>query len=159
MLEKISEIFINNKLTLSTAESCTAGGISSKLCSLPGASNYFNGSVVAYSNKIKTDFLGVSCDDIINYSEVSKQVSLSMSELVSKKFNSDFSISTTGYAGPEGKDIGKVFISIKTPINNKCSEFFFTGDRSVIINKTINKALDELLSEINLYILMKSKRN
>ena len=150
--EEIGNLLIKNNLTLSSAESCTAGGISSKLCSIAGSSKYFLGAIVAYSNQSKIRDLGVLSSDIIKYSEVSFQVSKQMSELVKKKFNTDFAISTTGYTGPSGMDVGKVFISVSTPKKNIVSEFKFKGNRLEITQQIIDKSLRILLDEINVFI-------
>ena len=75
-----------------------------------------------------------------------------MSELVKKKFNTDFAISTTGYTGPSGMDVGKVFISVSTPKKNIVSEFKFKGNRLEITQQIIDKSLRILLDEINVFI-------
>ena len=106
---EIGELLSLHNLKLSVAESCSAGGVSSKICSVPGSSDYFLGGIIAYSNQIKIRDLGVSEESIQNFTEVSKEVAVQMSEGIDKKFNSDFSVSTTGYAGPTGRNVGKIF--------------------------------------------------
>ena len=149
---EIGELLSLHNLKLSVAESCSAGGLSSKICSVSGSSNYFLGGIVAYSNQSKIRDLGVSQESIQNFTEVSKEVAVQMSEGISKKFNSDFSISTTGYAGPLGKDIGKVFISVKTPKSTDVKELKLYGDRGEITNQIINQSLQILLDKIKLFI-------
>ena len=149
---EIGELLSLHNLKLSVAESCSAGGLSSKICSVSGSSNYFLGGIVAYSNQSKIRDLGVSQHSIQNFTEVSKEVAVQMSEGISKKFNSDFSISTTGYAGPLGKDIGKVFVSVKTPKSTDVRELKLYGNRGEIINQIINQSLQILLDKIKLFI-------
>ena len=149
---EIGELLTLHNLKLSVAESCSAGGLSSKICSVSGSSNYFLGGIVAYSNQSKIRDLGVSQQSIQNFTEVSKEVAIQMSEGISEKFNSDFSVSTTGYAGPLGKDIGKVFVSVKTPKITDVREFKFYGNREEITDQIINQSLQILLDKIKLFI-------
>jgi len=149
---EIGELLSLHNLKLSVAESCSTGGVSSKICSIPGSSNYFLGGIVAYSNQSKIRDLGVSEESIQNFTEVSKEVAVQMSEGISKKFNSDFSVSTTGYAGSTGKDIGKVFISVKTPKSTDVRELKLYGNREEIVNQIINHSLQILLDKIKLFI-------
>ena len=149
---EIGELLNLHNLKLSVAESCSTGGISSKICSIPVSSNYFLGGIIAYSNQSKIRDIGVSENSIKNFTEVSKEVALQMSEGISKKFNSDFSISTTGYAGPTGKDIGKVFISVKTPKSTDVKELKLYGNREEITDQIIHQSLQILLDKIKLFI-------
>ena len=149
---EIGELLSLHNLKLSVAESCSAGGVSSKICSVPGSSDYFLGGIIAYSNQIKIRDLGVSEESIQNFTEVSKEVAVQMSEGIAKKFNSDFSVSTTGYAGPSGKDIGKVFVSVKTPKTTDVRELKLYGNREEITDQIINQSLQILLDKIKLFI-------
>ena len=150
--EEIKELLTLHNLKLSVAESCSTGGISSRICSIPGSSNYFLGGIVSYSNQSKIRDLGVSEESIQNFTEVSKEVAVQMSEGISKKFNSDFSVSTTGYAGPLGNDIGKVFISVKTPKSTDVKELKLYGNREEITEQIIHQSLQILLDKIKLFI-------
>ena len=149
---EIGELLILHNLKLSVVESCSAGGISSKICSVSGSSNYFLGGIVSYSNQSKIRDAGVSKNSIKNFTEVSKEVALQMSEGIAKKFNSDFSVSTTGYTGPIGKDIGKVFISVKTPKSTDVKELKLYGNREEITEQIIHQSLQILLDKIKLFI-------
>jgi len=105
---------------ISTAESCTAGYISGLLTSIPGSSNYFEGSAVVYSNKAKINILGVDKNLIDTYTEVSDQVACDMAEKVKVLMGTDYSIATTGYAdttgyGTEANPPGTVYVAISTP--------------------------------------------
>ena len=149
---EIGELLSLHNLKLSVAESCSAGGVSSKICSIPGSSDYFLGGIIAYSNQIKIRDLGVSEENIQNFTEVSKEVAVEMSVGIANKFNSDFSISTTGYAGPSGKDIGKVFVSVKTPKITDVRELKLYGNREEITDQIIDQSLQILLDKIKLFI-------
>ena len=112
---------VNKKLSISIAESCTGGMISSKLISVPGASKVLDCGIVSYSNISKKIYLNVPESEIKKYGAVSKQVAELMIDGLKDKNNSDIYISTTGIAGPEGgtkkKPVGTVFHSFS--INNK----------------------------------------
>ena len=149
---EIGELLNLHNLKLSVAESCSAGGISFRICSISGSSNYFLGGIVSYSNQSKIRDIGVSENSIKNFTEVSKEVALQMSEGIAKKFHSDFSVSTTGYTGPTGKDIGKVFISVKTPKSTDVKELKLYGNREEITEQIIHQSLQILLDKIKLFI-------
>lgn len=150
---EIGKILKKNGKTLSTAESFTGGLISSRISSIPGASTYFKGSIVAYDTKIKKEILNVAEKEILDYSVVSSQVANSMALNAKKILKSDFAIATTGNAGPEkgdsDKDIGLIYISIATLNEVKSFEFNFGKNREKNINKSVNKALELLFSELS----------
>ncbi len=104
------------KYTISTAESCTGGGLASKITSISGASANFMGSVVAYDNSVKINILGVSDDAIKEHGVVSTQVVEQMAKGVAEKMNTDCAIATSGIAGPTGgskqKPIGTIAIGL-----------------------------------------------
>lgn len=138
--------------TLAIAESCTGGMVAEQFTTHPGASAYFKGGVVTYSTESKINVLGVSKTDIDTFSVVSTQVAESMALNVLRLFQSDFSIATTGNAGPTKGDseaeVGTVIISIATK-NGVYSEKFMLGNhRTKVIQKAVNKALEMLLKEI-----------
>ena len=150
---EIAKKLIKSNYTLSVAESLTGGLLSSRLTSFPGASNFFKGSVTAYNTNVKINTLGVNKTTIKNHSVVSKEVADEMASNIKNILNSDFSISTTGNAGPTKGDsdceVGKIFISIATLSDIKSFEFNFGNNREKNINKTVNKALELLFQEIN----------
>jgi nicotinamide-nucleotide amidase len=148
----VHKIFISEKLTLSSAESCTGGKIAEMITSIPGASNFYKGSVIAYSKDIKERLLGVSKELIEKYSVVSAEVAKEMALRSKEIFRTDYSIATTGNAGP-GKDetdqsVGTVFIAIASGNGVLVEEFNFGRPREKVINKAANKALEMLKNEI-----------
>lgn len=152
LAKSIATILTEKKLTLSTAESCSAGGLSFSICSVPGSSIYFLGGIIAYSNKSKHRELNVNLDDLRKYSEVSEVVAKQMSIGVKNRFDSDFSIATTGYAGPKGDSVGKVFISISTPEKTIINEYLFKGTREEITSQIIENSLQNLNSQIKSFV-------
>ena len=151
--KEIGKKLVNTNQTLGLAESLTGGLLSSRFTSHPGASNYFKGSLVAYSSSIKENILSVKSDTIKKYSVVSSQVANEMAVEAQNILDCDYAISTTGNAGPSKGDsdqpIGKIFISIATPINVKSYKFNFGQNREKNIHKTVNKALELLFSELS----------
>lgn len=145
----IQELFIKKGWTLSLAESCTGGAIAARLASIPGASRYFLGSIVAYSNSMKESLLNISPQLLVEKGAVSTETASCMAESIQKMTGSDFTLSVTGLAGPEGGSeshpIGTVYIGIKDFCNpSEVSLINAKGTRSAIIETTINYALSKL---------------
>ncbi|MDT8401685.1 MAG: competence/damage-inducible protein A [Bacteroidales bacterium] len=116
--EATGKLLRENNLTMSIAESCTGGNISHMITSIPGSSDYFTGSVIAYDNRIKTEELGVNQHDLDKYGAVSEEVALHMARGIREKYRTDYGISTTGIAGPGGgtkeKPVGTVWIAVSS---------------------------------------------
>lgn len=98
MAKSIKELMIVRRCTLATAESCTSGLIAATLTSVSGASEYFQGGLIAYQNEVKVRELGVSSDDISTYDVVSRQVVEQMVKGACLKFGTDYALASTGYA-------------------------------------------------------------
>ena len=96
-LDLLSNIMIDNQLTLSLAESCTGGFLASCFTSISGSSSFFKGGIVSYSNESKTTFLDINQNDINQYGVVSKVVAEKMANRVRQRFNTDYGLATTGY--------------------------------------------------------------
>ena len=154
--ESIEKLIANkltsNNLTISFAESFTGGKISDTLVSVAGASSFFKGSLVCYSTASKVNNLNVDKDLIDKYSVVSKEVVESMALNVKKMFNSDYSLATTGNAGPtkgdSNKEIGTVYIGIATPEKVFSFDFNFGNSRERVTGKSVNKSLELILKEL-----------
>jgi nicotinamide-nucleotide amidase len=148
-LEKIiGELLYKKGLTLSIAESCTGGMIAHLITSIPGSSHYFTGSVVAYSNEIKEKMLGVKKKSLISYGAVSEQVAGEMAAGALKHFGTDYSIATSGIAGPDGgtveKPVGLVWISVASTERIITEKFHFGNQRDTNIQKASLTALNML---------------
>ncbi len=146
--EATGHILRDNKLTVGIAESCTGGNISRMITSIPGSSDYFAGSVIAYSNRLKIDDLGVSRGDLELYGAVSKKVALQMAKGIRKKYNTDYGISTTGIAGPGGgtdeKPVGTVWIAVSSRYGSQAEKHSFAFTRSNNIRRASLAALNLL---------------
>ncbi len=154
LLTEIKNILIKNKLTLSSAESCTGGLISSYLTDIAGSSAFINQNFVTYSNEAKIKFLNVKKETLEKYGAVSEQTAYEMSEGLLKY--TDCSIATTGILGPSGgsieKPIGLVYISLgfknKIKVIKYISKEAHTNDRYKIKVDIVQKALMEFLNFI-----------
>ena len=145
------QLTLKNK-TLATAESCTGGKIAQLIAGVPGASNYFKGSVVAYATEMKTKLLEVSLSTIEAYSVVSAEVAKEMAINCQKIFETDYAIATTGNAGPSKGDsdasVGSVFIALVTPNGVIVEGFNFGQPREKVIDRAVTKSLEMLQKEI-----------
>ena len=142
--------------TLSAAESCTGGMISSLITSVPGASEYYLGSVTSYAVAVKESVLGVGHDVVETYGVVSSEVAAAMAEGVRKLTGSTYSVATTGLAGPAGDErnpVGTVWIGVSGPHGTTTVRRVYKNDRKRNIERFTSAALDEL----RLYILQDSK--
>ncbi|MDL2323061.1 competence/damage-inducible protein A [Bacteroidales bacterium OttesenSCG-928-A17] len=136
-------------LTLSLAESCTGGKLSSLFTAIPGCSVYYKGSVTSYSNEAKVNILSVSPDDIDIHGAVSRAVVEQMVTGAQRLFSSDCAIATSGIAGPDGgtpdKPVGTVWISARYGDQMKSELFHFSKNRENNIMRACNSALRMLL--------------
>jgi nicotinamide-nucleotide amidase len=149
----VGRILTKQNKTISTAESCTGGSIAQLLSSVPGASNYFKGSVVAYSTEVKHNVLSVSKNLIDEHSVVSAEVAKAMALNVKSLLKTDYAIAVTGNAGPSKGDsdaeVGTVFIALATPNEILVEEFNFGQPREKVIDRASVKGLEILLKEIS----------
>ena len=148
----LGRLLTENKFTLATAESCTGGKIAATLTAVSGASNYFKGSVVSYASSAKISILGVSKATIERHSVVSAEVATEMALGLQKMMQVDYTIATTGNAGPvkgdSAAEVGIVFIAIATPDSVFVEEFNFGQPREKVIDRTVGKSLELLYKEI-----------
>jgi nicotinamide-nucleotide amidase len=148
----LGRLLTQHKKTIATAESCTGGKIAGVLSSVPGASNYFKGSVVSYATEAKIKVLGIASELIEKYSVVSAEVAQAMALSIQKIMKTDFAIATTGNAGPSKGDseaeVGTVFIALATPNEVLVQEFNFGQPREKVLERAVNKSLEMLQKEI-----------
>lgn len=134
--------------TMSTAESCTGGSIASLITSVSGSSEYYLGSVVSYANSVKTDVLGVPSEIIERYGAVSSECVAAMAEGVRKLTGTDYSVATSGIAGPgggsDGKPVGTVWIGVSSQKGTETFKLHFKGDRKRNIERFAANALNIL---------------
>lgn len=147
LIKDIAKYLKSSGSKLSTAESCTAGFVSKVLTSIPGSSDYFEGSLVVYSNKAKTNVLGVD-ENLINlHTEVSSEVAISMAERVKEVMETEYSIATTGYAdssgyGTEENPAGTIYIAVSTPLETISKRLELSEGRSRNIYTATFEALE-----------------
>jgi len=136
---------LRDKLTLSTAESCTGGYIASQMTKIPGSSGYFIGSVVSYANEIKRDILKVEAKTLDTYGAVSQQCAEEMLDGLLDLMNTDIGIAVTGIAGPGGgtleKPVGTVFVCVGDSSRKYCHRFDFKSSRVGIVEYSYHQAM------------------
>ena len=134
--------------TLATAESCTGGNIAHRFTAMPGASEYFKGGVVAYSNEVKIALLGVDPESLNRYGTVSQSVAEQMAEGVRRATGATYGISTTGIAGPTGgtpeKPVGTVWMAVATPNGVFSRRMVFGSVRSQNIERASSNCINLL---------------
>lgn len=148
----VANLLIENKFTISIAESLTGGKISSMLVEKSGISEALLEGVVCYSNKSKINTLGVREETLEKFGAVSEEVAKEMVLGVAKRLGADFAVATTGLAGPNsdgsGKPVGLVYIGIYAQGDISVKECLFTGDRELIRYRTSVEALEEVRRNI-----------
>jgi nicotinamide-nucleotide amidase len=148
----VGQLLRSKGMTLSTAESCTGGNIAQLITSIAGSSDYFKGSLVAYSNEIKEQFLGVPHKVIAEHGAVSKQTVIAMAEGIRTRFATDYAISVSGIAGPGGgtaeKPVGTTWIAIATPTETIARKFLLGDHRGRNIRKASMAALNMLRGKL-----------
>ncbi len=134
--------------TLAVAESCTGGLIAQRLTDIPGSSRYFIEGVVAYSNETKTRRLGVEPMLLLEWGAVSSQVAEAMAQGIRERARTDFGLSVTGIAGPDGgteeKPVGLVYIALADDAHTESRKLILPGDRHLIRWRASQAALDLL---------------
>lgn len=146
--ECIGRLLAANGKTVSAAESCTGGSIAALFTSVPGSSEYFLGSVTSYANSVKTNILGVPAEIIEKHGAVSSECVAAMAEGVRMITGSDFSVATSGIAGPgggsEAKPVGTVWIGVSSIRGTETYKMVFKGDRKRNIERFAANALNLL---------------
>lgn len=139
-------------LTVATAESCTGGNIAHRITMIPGASEFYPGSVVSYSNEVKMNLLGVDAAVLEAYGAVSEPVARQMADGARRALGADCAVATSGIAGPSGgtpeKPVGTVCMAFATPEGTATATFHFPGDRARVIDRASTTALIELAKRL-----------
>jgi nicotinamide-nucleotide amidase len=129
---------------LSVAESATAGLLGARITAVPNSSDYFLGGFLTYTDQMKTKLLGVPADILAEHTAVSEPVAKAMAEGARERTGSDYALSITGYAGPDGEKVGLVFIGLATPDGAEARRVQLPGDRERVRAFSTNTALDML---------------
>lgn len=146
LAENLGETLKKANLSVTTAESCTGGGISYCITSVPGSSSWFSRGAVTYSNEAKSEMVGVRAETVKKYGAVSRETVAEMAEGALILAHADFAIAVSGIAGPDGgsedKPVGTVWFAIAgrdTPTQAKVR--VFQGNRDAVRKQTIKEAL------------------
>jgi nicotinamide-nucleotide amidase len=148
MEEVVGRLLTTGRWTLSVAESCTGGLIGSRLTDVPGSSKYFIEGVVSYSNEAKIRTLNVPSEIIEGHGAVSAETAAAMADGMRRRAGTDFAVSVTGIAGPEGgseeKPVGTVFLGLADASGVKTTRLVLPGDRYFVRWRSSQAALDLL---------------
>lgn len=151
-LKRLAQIASEQNVSITTAESCTGGLLSSYLTKNPGASNYFLGSICAYHNHIKSTLLGVSPDMIKKEGAVSESVAIAMAKGALNQTASNVAISITGIAGPGGgskqKPVGTICYAIVSTKACDTNTVFLSGSRDQIRYKIVEITVKQTINHI-----------
>ncbi|NOY64154.1 MAG: CinA family protein [Nitrospirae bacterium] len=144
----VHDYFIENSMSLSVAESCTGGLVMHLITNIPGASKYFTGGVVAYSERIKVSILKVPEEVVRRYGVVSEETAIAMASGVRKTMGTHIGISTTGNLGPEtleGKEVGLVCFGYSSEKRVVAKRAIFKGSRGEVKEKAALYCLENLI--------------
>jgi len=148
----VGQLLLDNDKTLSVAESCTGGQLGMIITGIPGSSNYFVGGCLAYANEVKIEQLGVPAEVIESQGAVSEECALAMAEGCRKRFNTDYALSVTGIAGPNGgtedKPVGTTYIGLSSAHTTIAQLYRFGKDRAVNRTRAVYAALELLRRDI-----------
>ncbi|MEW6620040.1 MAG: nicotinamide-nucleotide amidohydrolase family protein [bacterium] len=146
--EVVGYLLYLRKLSIAVAESCTGGLLSNKLTDVPGSSLYYYGGIVAYEKEIKINLLNIPTEIIEKCGIVSREIATMMAKGIARLMKTDIGLGITGYAGPEGDEVGLVYIGLSINDNLNVKEFRFVGEREEIKEKAACAALDMVRREL-----------
>ena len=152
LAEELGKLLLEKGLTLSTAESCTGGGIASVITSISGSSEYFKGGIVAYANEVKTALLGVSETTLEKHGAVSEETVQEMVKGAMKSMKTSCAIATSGIAGPGGgtptKPVGTIWIAVACYDKIVTKKLQGDNGREKNTKNSIEKALSLLIEHL-----------
>jgi nicotinamide-nucleotide amidase len=144
----VARMLESNNLTLATAEGCTGGTVAERLVTIPGASRWFRGGIVAYANEAKRQLLDVAEDLIERHGAVSREVAEAMAVACRRKFSSDLAVATVGIAGPDGattdKPLGTLCVAVASPLGTTSHRLGVWGDRCAVQSRAAKHALNQV---------------
>ncbi len=148
MEKVVGDLLRERAATVAVAESCTGGGLGERITSVAGSSDYFAGGFLTYTNRMKTELLGVPADLLDEHGAVSEVVAIGMARGARERTGATFALSTTGVAGPDGgtseTPVGTVYVALANEHGASARRFQFLGDRSRIRGFAVHYALDML---------------
>ena len=153
LIGRVHRNLVDRGMTVAVAESCTGGLLGAALTERPGSSAYFLGGIQAYANSVKEQLLGVSHETLLSFGAVSEEVASEIALGVQRLTGSDWALSTTGIAGPDGgseeKPVGTVWVSVADSAAVYSHKLLLDGDRSNVRNHTVLEALSMLLERLS----------
>ena len=148
----LGESLLARSWWVTSAESCTGGGIASAITSVPGSSGWFGAGFVTYSNTHKHEILGVAPAILDTYGAVSREVVEAMARGALDRAGADIAVAVSGIAGPDGgtdeKPVGTVWIAWTTAENTRATCYHFDGDRTGVRLQTVIAAMEGLLDTV-----------
>lgn len=151
--KQVGERLLCNNAKLTTAESCTGGGIAEAITAIAGSSQWFEYGYITYANKAKERLLKVNKESLATDGAVSEQVVEQMATGALQSSGADCAISVSGIAGPDGgtpeKPVGTVWICWITPEITRVKKYQLQGDRQAVREQVIKISLQELLHQLN----------
>ena len=146
---ELGALLLRKNFSITTAESCTGGGIAYVLTAVPGSSAYLDRSFVTYSNKSKQQLLGVKAETLLQYGAVSKETVLEMAVGAAKAADAEVAVAVSGIAGPDGgtatKPVGTVHFCFEISGHQVLSHRIFNGDRATVRQQAIDFVLQQLI--------------
>ena len=150
--QQLGEILCKKNAKLTTAESCTGGGISEAITAVSGSSQWFEFGFVTYANSAKQQLLGVSKEALDKDGAVSEQVVEQMAQGAIQQSQADYAIAVSGIAGPDGgtedKPVGTVWVCWQTPTRSWTQQLMLSGDRQAVRTAAIKNSLQQLLQHL-----------
>ena len=151
--QRLGQSLLRKNAKLTTAESCTGGGIAEAITAIAGSSQWFEFGYITYANKAKTTLLGVEQHTLDSYGAVSEQVVEQMAVGALKSSNANYAIAVSGIAGPDGgtanKPVGTVCICWVSAELTKVEKYQLQGDRQAVREQVIKISLQELLQQLS----------
>lgn len=149
LAERLQGLCLGRGMTVGAAESCTGGLVARTITTVPGASGYFRGSIVAYADDVKAALLGVGRDVLASHGAVSAQVARAMALGARERLGVDIAVAITGVAGPSGgtdaKPVGLTYVAIAVGGDVDVRRHHWPGDREANVRDSARAALEMLL--------------
>lgn len=150
LASRLGELLMARRWRVTTAESCTGGGIAAAITDVAGASAWFEQGFVTYSNRVKEKQLGVPAEDLSDHGAVSEAVVKAMASGALRQSQADIGVAVSGIAGPDGgtaeKPVGTVWVAWATQHMARQQRFHFSGNRAQVRQQTLVAALEGLIS-------------
>ena len=150
--QEIGQLLTERGWTLATAESCSGGLLAQRITSVPGASAYYLGGVIAYANEAKETLLGVQHETLVTHGAVSEETAREMARGIRRRLGADIGLSVTGIAGPTGgtpeKPVGLVYVALSAADGEYCQRHIWQGDRQANNEQSVTAILQMVKSHL-----------